>query len=275
MPSHFAWLRAIPPQLGRDWRAVLVAALVALAIVLLGRMLRLRRLEQAASGLGLAAGWSVLVGASLLARTLPGRLPALALLIEVLTGLGASPVLARLRAPMLVVAALISGWWLLGASVGAAQAPPGIAVITATTSAASLALAETDSWRVATASVALAAALHALAAPPLWPLLALVPAGAVLGGLAAPGRALANWPPAAGIGAVAGAASVFAGRWTHGRAGPVDAAILAPLASAWLASRLAPRLRRTGGLAPVLAALLSLALVAFVIYALAALAGLR
>ncbi len=275
MPSHFAWFRAFPTHLGRDWRAALVAALVALAIVLLGRMLRLRRLEQAAAGLGLAAGWSVLVGASLLARTLPERLPALALLIEVLTGLGASPVLARLRAPVLVVCAAISGWWLLGPAVGVAQVLPGIAVITATTAAASLGLAEADPWRVAASSVALAAALHATAAPPLWPLLALVPAGAVLGGLAAPGRALAQWPPAVGIGAVAGAASVFAGRLTHGRVGPVDAAILAPLATAWLAARLAPRLRRTGGLALALAALVGLAAVGFFVYALAALAGLR
>lgn len=275
MSSHFAWLRAFPPQLGRDWRAVLVAAMVALAIVLLGRMLRLRRLEQTASGLGLAAGWSVLVGASLLARTVPERLPALALLIEVLTGLGASPVLARLRRPLLVFFALIAGWWLLGAGAHVASALPGIAIITATTAAASLGLAEADPWRVAASSVALAAALHALAAPPLWPLLALVPAGAVLGGLAAPGRALAQCPPAVGIGAVAGAASVFAGRLMHGRVGPVDAAILAPLATAWLASRLTPRLRRTGGLAAALAALLALAMVAFLVYALAALAGLR
>ncbi len=275
MPSHFAWFRAFPTHLGRDWRAALVAALVALAIVLLGRMLRLRRLEQAATGLGLAAGWSVLVGASLLARTVPERLPALALLVEVLTGLGASPVLARLRAPVLVGCALMSGWWLLGAGVGVAQALPGIAIIAATTAAASLVLAEADPLRVAASSVALAAALHALGAPPLWPLLALVPAGAVLGGLAAPGRALAQWPPAAGIGAVAGVASVLAGRLTHGRVGPLDAAILAPLATAWLASRLAPRLRRAGGLAAALAALLALAMVAFLVYAFAALAGLR
>lgn len=272
------WPKALPTALTAEWRAALIAILVALATAIAGRLLGLRRLGAAACGLGLAAGWASLSNLPAWPRGLPDRLPEFALIsvpfVFVLGGGWAK----RAQIPAVLAMALLGAWWLAGAP---RQVPDllqnwrTMAVLAGWIGGSCLLLAEADSWRVAAAALALWAALNAVAAPPIWTALALVPAVAVVGAWFAAGSQQALLPAAAGIGAIAGGTMAAAGLLRQGRLAPVDLVALAPLAAAWFAARILPRFRRLGGAASPAAGILALLGVVVLTYTAAALAGLR
>ncbi|MBV9785963.1 MAG: hypothetical protein JO264_19345 [Acidisphaera sp.] len=265
-------MRWLPAPL-ESWRAPLIALAVALAAAVAARVLRARASGLAAGGLGMAAGWAAVAGIALMPRSLPARLPLLAL-----GAVAGALVLARLRRGRragLIALALLGGWWLAGAprtGAGLRLDWPAAAVGAAWIGATAWLLGEAEAPVLIAASLALAAALHAVGTT-AWPLLALVPGAAALGAAAAP--AVESLPGVIGLGAAAAAAALAAGRLTHGRLGAVDVACLAPLATAWLAGRLLPRLRGLRGAAELGSALLALLLVALLAFSAAALAGLR
>jgi hypothetical protein len=265
-------------EAGAEWRVARVAFLVAVVAVIAARLLRLPALAAAACGLGAAAGWAVLSNLPAWPHTMADRLPELALLALLFAYLAELPRFRGSPPAMIAVLGLLSGWWLAGAPQSLAalgHAWPSIAIVAAWTGAVALLLAEADGWRVAAAAFALWAALHAIDAPTIWILLALVPAGAALGALPASGGPLTRLPAAAGTGAVAGGAVAAAGLLRHGRVGPLEFACLAPLAVALVGARLLPRLHRLGGVAMPVAGLLALLGVVLLTYTAAALAGLR
>jgi hypothetical protein len=270
--------RAFHLALTADWRGALVALVAALALAIGGRVLRLPALGFAASALGIAAGWAWMTHPFAWPAGLADRLPEVALLALAVAYLEQARSLQRIRVPLILAFALISGWWLAGAPrsmAGLVQAWVSIAIPTGLIAASALLMSEPDAWGLAAASLALAAALHAVSAPAIWALLALVPAAATLGALAAPGRERPPLPAAAGIGAVAGGAVAMAVLMRHARIGPIGLAALAPLLAAWWSVRLARRFRLLGRAAPAAAAILSLVGVVLLAYSAAALAGLR
>ena len=265
-------------EAGAEWRVGRVAFLVALVAVIAARLFRLPALAAAACGLGAAAGWAVLSNLPAWPHAMADRLPELAVLALLFAYLAELPAFRNSPPAMVSVLALLSGWWLAGAPqslAGLAPAWPSVAIIAAWTAAAALLLAEADGWLVAAAAFALWAALHAIDAPRIWILLALVPAGAALGALPAAGGPLTRLPAAAGTGAVAGGAVAAAGLLRHGRVGSLEFACLAPLAVALIGLRILPRLRRLSGAAMPVAGLLALLAVVLLTYTAAALAGLR
>ncbi|MBV9782301.1 MAG: hypothetical protein JO264_00635 [Acidisphaera sp.] len=255
------------------WRAPLIAAAVALAAALAGRLLRVAALGFAAGGLGMLAGWVAEAGLSLHPRALPGRLPAVALVALAFAFLLER--LGRARQAGFFLVVLLGAWWLGGAPQTRAAAwheAADMVVAAAWIAASAWLLVQADLPALAASSLALWAALQAIGVG-VWALLAIVPGAAALGAAAAPERP--SVPPALGIGAAAAAAVIAAGRLPHAGLGPVDIACLAPLLTAWLAGRLVPRFRKLRGGAEAAGALLALALVALLAYSAAALAGLR
>src|SRR5579875_1144539 len=185
------WLQ---PILAPEWRAGLIALLAALAVALLARLLGHRRLGALACGLGLAAAWAWASNLPAWPHSVADRLPEAALIATAPALLGGTKLFQRARAAALVGVALSCGWWLAGAPHDVAPLlrdwKP-LAVLAGWTAAGMLLLAEADAWRTTAAAVALWAALGAVGAPGLWTVLALAPAGAALGAVAA--------PPAAGL----------------------------------------------------------------------------
>lgn len=268
----------IVQEAGAEWRVGRVAFLVAVLAAIIARLVRLPALGAAACGLGVAAGWAVLSNLPAWPHAMPDRMPELALLALLFAYLAELPTFRVSLPAMIAVLALLSGWWLAGAPrslAGLEHSWSAIAIVAAWTAATALLLAEADGWRVAAAAFALWAALHAIDAPTIWILLALVPAGAALGSLPAAGSPLTRLAAAAGTGAVAGGAVAAAGLLRHGRVGPLEFACLAPLAVAWIGARILPRLRRLGGAAMPVAGVLALLGVVLLTFTAAALAGLR
>lgn len=265
-------------EAGAEWRVGRVAFLVAVVALIAARLLRLPALGAAACGLGVAAGWAVLSNLPAWPHTMADRLPELALLALLFAYLAELPAFRGSPPAMALVLGVLSGWWLTGApqsAPGLLHAAPGIAIVAAWTAAAAFLLVEADGWRVAAAAFALWAALHAIDAPTIWIVAALVPAGAALGALPAQGSPLSRLPAAAGTGTVAGGVVAAAGLLRHGRIGPLEFACLAPFAVAWIAGRILPRFRRFGAAAMPAAGLLALLGVVVLTYTAAALAGLR
>ena len=260
------WQQALL-QVWQAGRAPIVAAGVALAAWLLGRLLRLGWLQAAAAGLGLAAGWALGFGPPALAPRLPAeRLPVLAasaLATGLAVDLSGRPIgLAGLAF------SLLAGWWLAGAPRSEAEAAIVLPVMASLCLAMLLALrllrAPSGPWSTPAAALALWAALGVAGAPALWTGVALVPVAAALGQVAAPrGAAAVRLPMAAGLAGVAGLAVLVLGRFGRSGLSRFDLAALAPLLAVWAVRRLAARLPWAGGLAAGLAgAVLAVALIA-------------
>src|SRR4051812_14186229 len=107
-----SWARVLL-QIWHDGRAPIVAAMVATALLLAGRVLRRPLLQAVAAGAALCAGWIVAAGVpSLLPRLPAERLPVLALAAL------AAGVAAELRGRGFLagfVLAVAGAWWLAGA----------------------------------------------------------------------------------------------------------------------------------------------------------------
>lgn len=273
--DHLHWLMA------GAGRGIAAALAIAAASAWLGARQRWPALASAACGLAILAGWATVLGLAD-RRFLPFALAALLVaLFATLIGHGgkARPQGRNGRALVLLgVLAAFGGWWLAGAerSWGMAVAhwrAEGVILLACFLLGAPLLAA--DRWLVAAAAASLAAALVAVGVPGAAPLLALAVAAAALGAGGMAGSSPALLPAIAAIGLLAGAAILGNGRLLHGHVAPVQAVVLAPLATAWLATKLLQRLRRAGGAAPALASLAALTLTALLGFTAAALAGLR
>ena len=248
-------------------RAPIVAAGVALAAWLLGRLLRATWLQAAAAGLGLCAGWALALGGLAITPRLPlERLPVLAV-AAVALGLMAD-LFGRSVGLAGVVLAVASGWWLAGAPRGSAEAGQVLAQMACLALAVLLALrllrAPASPWLAAAAALALWGALVAIGAPVPWSGLALVLLAASLGQVvAAPGAAAVQLPMAAGLAGLTGLAVLVLGRLGRGGVSRVDLVALAPVLAIWAMPRLVARLPWAGG---VVAALASAGLAAGVVW---------
>jgi len=249
----------------------IVAAAVALAVGLSGRLLRSARLAAAAPGLALLAGWGFAQGLSLAPRLPAARLPMLAA-VALGTGL-AVDWSGRAAGLAGAVLAIVAGWWLAGAPLSDAAAglvlPEMACLALAVLLALRLLRAPASRWCHAAAALALWGGLMAAAAPPAWAALALV---LLVAGLAqavppprsppaAPSRraraapvppprsvATLRLPMAAGLAGVAGLAVLALGRLGRGGVSRVDLAALAPLLALLATPRLAARFPWSGGL---------------------------
>jgi hypothetical protein len=273
----------LPRLIAGEWRGVALALLVAAASAWLGARRRWRALVLAACGLGVLAGWTAVLGLAE-RRFLPLALAALGV---VLLGAARPPGRAakghgqgtnRWVLALLGLLACCAGWWLAGAPRGTGgiiAAWKAEAVTLGLVVALGVPLLGADRWRVAACAAGLASAFGAIGGAGHAPVLAFVLAAAALGarGLARPEIGLL--PAIVGIGLLAASAILVNGRLLHGHAAPVQAVVLAPLATHWFASRFLPRLRRAGGAAPALASLAALLLTTLLGFSAAALAGLR
>ncbi len=263
-------------------RAPIVAAGVALALWLAGRLLRSARLQAAAAGLALCVGWGLALGGLTVTPHLPAerlpaeRLPAERLPAERLTVLAVVALAAGLavdfsgRAAGLAgfLLAVAAGWWLAGAPRSDAEAglvlPHMGCLALGVLLALRLLRAPRSPWSTSAAALTLWGALAATGAPAVWAACALVLLAASLGQVAAPrGTASVRLPMAAGLAGLAGLAVLVLGRLGRGGVSRFDLAALAPLLTIWALPRLASRLPMAGGVA---AAIVSAALAVGVVW---------
>lgn len=239
--------------LGPPWRAGGLALAAALGWAGACRLLRRRELGALGAGIGIAAGWWLLLGLPAASpRQILERLPMLAvagaaagLLLAVVAGSARG-----MAAAVLAAAGLLAGaWWLGGMPLAPADLRrAAVTLLALAVLMLGLALALRGAWQAMAAGAVLAGGLW-IAAPPGGPWLALaacLPAAALGAAVAGPawGGAAARLPMALALGAVA-AAPVL------GRGAAADwAAAAAPVAALWLGPALAGQLR--GRAAPVL-----------------------
>jgi hypothetical protein len=238
-------------------RAPIVAAAVALAAWLLGRLLQSARLQAAAGGLALCAGWAVALGLTVAPRMPAERLPMLAA-VALAAGV-AVDLSGRVAGLAGVLLAIAGGWWLAGAPHSDAAAGLVLPEMACLALAVLLALrvlrAPRSPWSGVAAALALWGALAAAKAPGSWTGLALVLLVAGLGQVGAPrGAAAVRLPVAAGLAGLAGLAVLALGRLGRGGVSRLDLAALAPLLAIWATPRLAARLPWLGGVGGALAA---------------------
>ena len=238
-------------------RAPIVAAAVALATWLLGRLLQSARLQAAAGGLALCAGWAVALGLTVAPRMPAERLPMLAA-VALAAGV-AVDLSGRVAGLAGVLLAIAGGWWLAGAPHSDAAAGLVLPEMACLALAVLLALrvlrAPRSPWSGVAAALALWGALAAAKAPGSWTGLALVLLVAGLGQVGAPrGAAAVRLPVAAGLAGLAGLAVLALGRLGRGGVSRLDLAALAPLLAIWATPRLAARLPWLGGVGGALAA---------------------
>jgi hypothetical protein len=250
----------------QEFHGPLVAFAVSLGLALVARFARSPLAGSVAGGAAVAVGWAVTTAVPwvLMPRPLADRLPLLAVGVLVLAVAAGRFAGRRGIWPPSVVVALASGWWLAGAPhthpALLAAWPLGLGVAVAVVAVAWLS-GGTDPLQPVLASVVLAAALHVVAAPWLWVLLALVPGAAALPLLAAPGlSAMALLPLAADVAASGAGVVITAGRLARGGFTAVDAAALSPLLALWLAPRIGARLGAARRLGPLLGAIIAGAL---------------
>jgi hypothetical protein len=247
---------------GQEFRGPLIALGVSVLLVLAGRVFRAEWLSFSSGGVGVLAGWYVLLPVSFgfAPRLVSDRLPLAAagtLAIALIAGrLGAS----RGLWPPLLLAALGSGWWLSGgpptqaAVLAAWPVAFGVAIAVGTTAWLCTG-PEGDPLRPALAAFTLAGALHVVNASWFWTIMALVPGFAAVAMVTASRIGpLALLPMAADAAVVGSAAELSIGRLTHGEFRAVDIAVLSPLLALWLTPRLALRFRAAGRIGPLLAA---------------------
>jgi len=238
-------------------RAPIVAAAVALAAWLLGRLLQSARLQAAAGGLALCAGWAVALGLTVAPRMPAERLPMLAA-VALAAGV-AVDLSGRVAGLAGVLLAIAGGWWLAGAPHSDAAAGLVLPEMACLALAVLLALrvlrAPRSPWSGVAAALALWGALAAAKAPGSWTGLALVLLVAGLGQVGTPrGAAAVRLPVAAGLAGLAGLAVLALGRLGRGGVSRLDLAALAPLLAIWATPRLAARLPWLGGVGGALAA---------------------
>ena len=196
-------------------RAPIVAAGVALAVWLAGRLLRSARLQAAAAGLALCVGWGLALGGVPVRPHLPAeRLPVLAI-AALAAGLAVdfSGRAAGLAGFLLAVGA---GWWLAGAPRSDAEAglvlPHMGCLALGMLLALRLLRAPCSPWSTAAAALTLWGALAATGAASVWAACALVLLAASLGQVGAPrGTASVRLPMAAGLAGLAGLAVLVRG----------------------------------------------------------------
>lgn len=235
-------------------RGGLIAAAVALAMALIGRLARAPLVASIAPGAGQLAGWYALFGAFYsIPRLLPNRLPIIGLGITLLVLVA---LLLRTRRLGAVLLAAFVGYWLVGAPLKGADwrlAAPDMLGISALLLLL-IWLASPARWAMSAGAATLTGGLAIVGSESVWLVAALVPLGAALGGLASPPSAGTALAEAGGIAAVAAAAVLAQGRLPSGNFGAMDTAALAPLIAAWLAGRLHVSLAAAGPAAEVLAA---------------------
>ena len=265
MLTHTVFGRGEFLAYGQEFQDPLIALGVSLLLALAGRFLKAGFLAAASGGLGVAAGWYGVstLPFSLAPRLLSDRLTLLAAVVSLiaLTAVRFAP--TRGPWPPLLLMALGSGWWLAGAPHTHAEL---LAVwpVAAGIAAALIAVGwftagpVADPLVPALAGATLAGSLDVAGSSWSWTIMALVPAAAALGMLAAPRMpALVLLPLAADIAATGAATDLTTGHLARGELRAVDVAVLSPLLALWLTPRLAGWLRLAGRAGPLLAAVLA------------------
>jgi len=246
------------------WRGSLLALAVSLGLVMAGRFLRVRMLEQGAAGAGVVAGWLAVTGRFWTAGGFSvGRLAGLAAgalalgLLCVWIGPG------RRASAVVLLAALCVGWLFIGEPHhlvwGETRWPIGAGVALGVVLFAR-AIANNAAGPVAPvmAGFTLAAGLYFAATPFEWTQLALVigfASVAMLVPQATPG--LVALPLAIDSACLASLAVITLGRLPRLAVSSVDIAALLPLVALWLQPRLTERLRVARGAAPLAGGLLA------------------
>lgn len=238
--------------LAGDWlglwhafQSPLIGAGVSLVLVLVGSWLRSALLVTAAGGVGVATGWLLLTSGTsgvLTAspRDLAGRLPLLAIAATALALLTAWLAPQRGRWPCLILMALGAGWWLAGGpltQVDLLKVAIVGGVVVVWHGLLGHILTRAPPGRLVLASCTFVLALWVIKGPPLWLLLALVPALVSLTLLAAPAATLVLLPPAMALAAVVATTQLAVGRLPRGFSSS-DVAVLAPVLALVLVGRL-------------------------------------
>jgi hypothetical protein len=265
MPLHITWTGAGLFHQWHPFRGPLIGFAAALALALLGRILRVQLLAVAAGGVGVVAGWYAITGAL---WVMPPPVT-----VDVLTGLAAAGLIIGLVAVRLgpasgataaaLVAGVLAGWWLSGAPRHMAAVHAswpialGVGVVT-TLFVRTLATGESQLLRLALSGLTMAASLHVVGVQSEWVQLALVPGVAALALLVVPPMpGIGLLPVALDIVAVGGTAILALGRLPRVGFGVVDLAVVSPLLGLWLAPHTAARLRFAGRAAPLVASVLA------------------
>jgi hypothetical protein len=265
MLTHTVFGRGEFLAYGQEFHGPLIALGVSLLLALAGRFLKAGFIAAASGGLGVVAGWYTLstLPFSLAPRLLSDRLTVLAAAGLVVALTAARFALNRGPWPPLLLMALGSGWWLAGGPHSHAEL---LAVwpVAAGIAAAVIAVGwftagpVADPLVPALAGATLAGSLDVAGSSWSWTIMALVPAAAALGMLAAPRMpALVLLPLAADIAATGAATDLTTGHLARGELRAVDVAVLSPLLALWLTPRLAGWLRLAGRAGPLLAAVLA------------------
>jgi hypothetical protein len=274
--------RSVVGSWSLETRALVAALLVAVAASLLGRTRRARFLVPVAPGLGLLAGWMAVVGFPIRPAGLVSHLPMIALVATLCQPVAEARTLGRPAWPVAALLALICAWWLVEAphlTIPTWHEGLTMLALVAWITAIAWLATDADPFRVAAASIALSASLHAVGAAAIWSVLALGAAPASLGAaIVRPGSWSKAPPPLAlstAMAAMAAAGSLAIGRLPHGRIGPIDVACLALPATLGLAAWITRRFRRPTALGLALAALLACGTVVLIAFSAAALNRLR
>lgn len=265
MPVHNTWTGVGLFHQWHPFRGPLIGFATALALALLGRILRIQLLAIAAGGAGVVAGWYAITGAL---WVMPPPVT-----MDVLTGIAAAALIIGLVAVRLgpasgtmagtLVAGVLAGWWLSGAPrhLAALHAswPIALGVGVATILfVRALTMGESQPLRLALAGLTMAASLHVVGVQSEWVQLALVPGVAALSMLISPPiPGIGVLPVALDIVAVGSMVVLTLGRAPRLAFGVVDLAVLSPLLALWLAPHAAARVRFAGRGAPLVASVVA------------------
>ena len=274
MPVHITWTGVGLFHQWHPFRGPLIGLATALALALLGRILRIPLLAVAAGGAGVVAGWYAITGAL---WVMPPPVT-----VDVLTGIAAAALVIGLVAVRLgpasgsmagmLVAGVLAGWWLSGAPrhLGALHAswPIALGVALATILfVRAVAIGESQTLRLALAGLTMAASLHVVGVASEWVQLALVPGVAALAMLASPPMpGIGGLPVALDIVAIGSMAVLTLGRLPRLGFGVVDLAVLSPLLALWLAPHTVDRVRFAGRAAPLVAGVVAVAIAVGVVW---------
>jgi hypothetical protein len=261
MPVHITWAGVGLFHQWHPFRGPLIGFATALALALLGRILRVQLLAVAAGGAGVIAGWYAITGAL---WVIPPPVT-----MDVLTGIAAAALVIGLVAVRLgpssgtmaglLVAGVLAGWWLSGAPrhLGAVHASWSIALGVALATALfvrAVATGESQTLRLALAGLTMAASLHLVGGASEWVQFALVPGVVALAMLVAPPMpGIGVLPVAVDIAAIGSMAVLTLGRLPRLGFGLVDLAVLSPLLALWLSPHTVARVRFAGRAAPLVA----------------------
>lgn len=274
MPVHITWTGVGLFHQWHPFRGPLVGFATALALALLGRILRIQLLAVAAGGAGVIAGWYAITGAL---WVMPPPVT-----VDVLTGIAGGALIIGLVAARLapasgtmaglLVAGVLAGWWLSGAPrhLGAVHAswPIALGVGVATILFIRVvATGESQPLRLALAGLTMAASLHVAGVASEWVQLALVPGVAAIAMLVAPPMpGIGVLPVAVDIAAIGSIAVLTLGRLPRLGFGVVDLAVLSPLLALWLSPHTVARVRFAGRAAPLVSSVVAGAIAVGVVW---------